>query len=93
MSISRSRSSFSLSAFLSGSKAGFSGSRIVFSSVVVVLVDFGVDGILESVVDMLDDELREEFMRGGLLLRLFLELSLECLFLLLLFRCFGVSLL
>jgi len=69
---------------LSGSKrteAGIgAGSRVV--------VDFGELGILESVVDdvdMLDDELREEFMRGGLLFRL-----LECLLLL---RCFGVSLL
>ena len=105
MSISRSRSSFafsSSSAFFRGSKRseariGVAGSRI---SSVFRFVDFGVFGIFESVfvvvfdetvVDMLDDELREEFMRGGLLLRLLL-LLLECLLDLLL-RCFGVSLL
>ena len=107
MSISRSRSSFafsSSSAFFRGSKRseariGVAGSRI---SSVFRFVDFGVFGIFESVfvfvvdfdetvVDMLDDELREEFMRGGLLLRLLL-LLLECLLDLLL-RCLGVSLL
>ena len=102
MSISRSRSSFAFScssAIFSGSKRSEAGIGVAGSRILSVFVDFGVFGIFESVfvvfdetvVDMLDDELREDFMRGGLLLRLLL-LLLECL-LDLLFRCFGVSLL